>query len=188
MPTIMPCFDRFPKEGNLIGRLLAGYGELELEMCACLAATTDDLSAAIKRLFGIRGEYKRIKTADAMMKASYASAGLASKYNHVIGNMDWCRTVRNQYAHCNWYDTTAEGLCFVDLEHTAKLKRKIKSVAAHRYPIDAVLLKRQETYFTYVRECYWHLAAAYRIARGKGFKGGPLHPWPPRLARPPRHN
>jgi hypothetical protein len=32
--TIMPCFDRFPREGNLIGRLLAGYGELELELCS----------------------------------------------------------------------------------------------------------------------------------------------------------
>ena len=122
-----------------------------------------------------------------MMKASYASAGLASKYNLTIANMDWCRTVRNQYAHCNWYDTPAEGLCFVDLEHTAKLKTKIKSVTAHRHPIDAVLLKRQETYFTYVSDCYLHLDEAYRT-RGKGFKGGPLHPWPPRRPRPPKRN
>jgi hypothetical protein len=154
----MPCFDRYPKEGNIIGRLLAGYGELELEMCACVAATTGDLNTAIKKLFRVRGEHNRIKTADAMMKTAYASIGLASKYNRTMANMDWCRTVRNQYAHCNWYDTTPEGLCFVDLEHTAKLKRKIKLVAAHRYPIDAVLLKRQEFYFTYVRQCYWHLA------------------------------
>jgi hypothetical protein len=90
MPTIMPCFDRFPKEGDLIGRLLAGYGELELEMCACLAATTNDLNAAIKRLFGIRGEYKRIKTADSMLKASYASAGLASAFSHSLGHELTC--------------------------------------------------------------------------------------------------
>jgi hypothetical protein len=187
MATIMPSFDRFPKEGDLIGRLLAGYGELELEMCDCLAAVTDDLDAAIKKLFGMRGELRRIKCADAIMKASYASAGLASKYSRAMANMDWCRTVRNQYAHCNWYDTNAEGLCFVDLEHTAKLKKEIRSVVAHRYPIDALLLKRQETYFGYVRKCYWHLAEAYR-ARGKAFKDGPLYPWPLRLARPPRHN
>jgi hypothetical protein len=141
--AIMPCFDRFPREGNIIGRLLAGYGELELEMCACVAAATDDLNGAIKRLFGLRGEYQRIKTANSMMKASYVSVGLASKYDRTMANMDWCRTVRNQYVHCNWYDTTAEGLCFVDLEHTAKLKKKIKSVMAHRYPIDAVLLEQQ---------------------------------------------
>lgn len=188
MPTIMPCFDRCPREGDLLGRLLAGYGELELEMCACVAATTDDLNGAIKMLFSIRGEYNRIKTANSMMKAAYASAGLASKYNRTMANMDWCRTVRNQYAHCNWYHTTSEGLCFVDLERTAKLKTKITSVVAHRYPIDAVLLKRQETYFAYVRECYWHLAEAYGIARGKGFRGGPLHSWPPLLARPTKHN
>jgi hypothetical protein len=157
-------------------------------MCACVAATTGDLDGAIKKLFGVRGEYKRIKTADLMMKGAYASVGLASKYNRTMKNMNWCRTVRNQYSHCNWYDTTAEGLCFVDLEHTAKLKRKIKSVMAHRHPIDAVLLKWQETYFTYVRECYWHLAEAYRIAREKVFKGSPLHPWPPWLVRPCKHN
>jgi hypothetical protein len=188
MPTIMPCFNRFPKEGDIIGRLLAGYGELELEMAACVAATTDDLNGAIKRLFGIRGESKRIKIADSMMKASYAAAGLASKYNRTMKNMDWCRELRNQYAHCNWYCTSAEGLCFVDLEHTAQLKRRIKLVTKHRYPIDAMLLMRQESYFAHVRECYWHLAEAYCIAHGKAFKGGPLHPWPPRLARPPRHN
>jgi hypothetical protein len=184
----MPCFDRFPKEGDLIGRLLAGYGELELEMCACVAATTDNLSGAIKTLFGVRGEYNRIKKADAIMKTRYGSAGLASKYNRTMANMDWCRVVRNQYAHCNWYDTTAEGLCFVDLEHTAKLKRTIRSVTVHRYPIDDALLKRQEAYFAYVRACYWHLSEAYRAAQGKVSKGGPQHAWPPLLARPPKHN
>jgi hypothetical protein len=188
MPTIMPCFDRFPKEGDIIGRLLAGYGELELEMCDCVAATTGDLDGAIKGLFGIRGEQRRIQTADKMMRSAYASAGLTSKYRRTIANMHWCRTVRNQYAHCNWYDTAAEGLCFIDLEHTAKLKRKIGSVTAHRYPIDVTLLKRQENYFTYVRQCYWHLAEAFRTARGKVLKGGLLHSWPPRLARPPKHN
>ncbi len=80
MPTIMLCFDRFRVEGNIIGRLLAGYGELELEMCACVAATTGDLDGAIKKLFRMRGENKRIKTADSMMKRPYTSVGLASKY------------------------------------------------------------------------------------------------------------
>jgi hypothetical protein len=186
--TIMPCFNRFPKEGDIIGRLLAGYGELELEMSACVAAVTNDLDSAIKALFGVRGEQRRIKTADSMMKASYVSAGLGSKYKRTIANMDWCRTVRNQYAHCSWYDTTAEGLCFVDLERTAKLKRKIASVTAHRHPVDAALLKRQETYFKYVQKCFWHLAEAYRIVHGKASKGGPLHAWPARLTRPPKHN
>jgi hypothetical protein len=188
MPTIMPCFDRFPKEGDIIGRLLAGYGELELEMCACVVATTDDLDGAIKKLFSVRGEKKRVETAHQMMRTFYASAGLASKYNGTIANMHWCREVRNQYAHCNWYDTAAEGLCFVDLEHTAKLRGRIKQLTAHRVPVDAALLQRQENYFHYVKTCYWHLAEALGAARGKGRKGGPLFQWPQRLARPPKHN
>ena len=40
--------------------------------CACVAATTDDFDAAIKKLFGIRGELKRIKTADAVANLIHA--------------------------------------------------------------------------------------------------------------------
>jgi hypothetical protein len=186
--TIVPSFDRYPNEGNSIGRLLAGYGELELEMCACVAAATGDLDAAIKKLFGTRGELKRIKTADAMMKASYASSGFGAKYRRTIANMDWCRTVRNQYAHCNWYDTSTEGLCFVDLEHTATLKRTIRVITKHRRPLDTVLLSQQEAYFKYVQKCFWYLAEAYESSKSKPRHGSPLYTWPARINRPARHN
>ena len=59
--TIMPCFGRFPEEGSIIGRLLAGYGELEFELCRCVAAINDNMDAAIKAMFRVRGEEKRIK-------------------------------------------------------------------------------------------------------------------------------
>ena len=38
--TVMPCFDenQYPEEGLIIGRLLTGYGELELEMCSAIGA------------------------------------------------------------------------------------------------------------------------------------------------------
>jgi hypothetical protein len=35
---IMPSFNSAEREGSLIGRLLAGYGEPELEMAACAMA------------------------------------------------------------------------------------------------------------------------------------------------------
>jgi hypothetical protein len=188
MPTIMPSFDRFPREGNRIGRLLAGYGELELEMCDCVAAATGDLNGAIKKLFGTRGERKRIDIADELMRPCYDSAGLRSKYDGTIENMHWCRAVRNQYAHCNWYDTPGEGLCFIDLEHTATLS-EIKKLTEHRRPIDVPLLERQENYFHYVRTCYWHLAEALRIAHGEIVRRpGQAFPWPAPLVRPPKHN
>jgi hypothetical protein len=182
--TIMPCFDRYPKEGNIIGRLLAGYGELELEMCDCVDAATNDLDAAIRKLFGIRGEAKRIKMADSLMKGAYTAAGLGSKYKTTMAKMDWCRTVRNQYAHCNWYDTVAEGLCFIDLERSATLKRRIVKITRDKRPLDVSILERQEAYFKYVQKCFWHLAEAYRRSQGQKMSGGPLHNWPKRIARP----
>jgi hypothetical protein len=112
--TIMPCFDRFPEEGNMIGRLLAGYGELELELCRCVAVINGDLDAAIRAILRERGEQKRIGKADSLAKLAYVDAGLGSYYCAAISDMHWCRLIRNQYAHCNWYDTPAEGVCFFD--------------------------------------------------------------------------
>jgi hypothetical protein len=117
--TVLPGFISRPDEGSIIGRILAGYGELEMELCGCVWAATGNLDAAIKALFRVRGEDNRIKKAVSMAKDYYAAAGLAETFNSVIEDLHWCRQIRNQYAHSQWYYTEAEGLCFVDLEHTA---------------------------------------------------------------------
>jgi hypothetical protein len=71
--TIMPCFDRYPEEGDVVGRLLAGYGELEIELCNCVAALSGNLDDAIKALFSQQGESRRINNADAMARNDYLS-------------------------------------------------------------------------------------------------------------------
>jgi hypothetical protein len=119
--TVLPGFISRPDEGSIIGRILAGYGELEMELCACVCVATGDLDAAIKALFRLRGEDKRIRRAVAMARDYYTSADLAETFDSVIEDLHWCRQIRNQYAHSQWYYTEAEGLCFVDLEHTARL-------------------------------------------------------------------
>jgi hypothetical protein len=45
--TILHCFDpgSAEAEGKIIGSLLAGYGELELEMALCLIAATGNYDA-----------------------------------------------------------------------------------------------------------------------------------------------
>src|SRR6266496_3754104 len=113
--TVLPSFLRFREEGLIIGRILAGYGELEFEMCDCVFAINNDLDSSIRQLFGRRGELRRIKIAEELMKAQYEAAGLAAPHRAIMEDMDWCRQVRNQYAHCNWYDRENEGLCFIDL-------------------------------------------------------------------------
>jgi hypothetical protein len=66
--TIMPIFDACQEEGKIIGRLLAGYGELEFAICGCLAATMDDLNDAARIFYRVRGEEQRLHVADAMMR------------------------------------------------------------------------------------------------------------------------
>jgi hypothetical protein len=61
--TLMPCFGphQAPAEGMLIGRLLAGYGELEVSMCSCLIAIEGQFDTPIRQLFNERSAEKRIK-------------------------------------------------------------------------------------------------------------------------------
>lgn len=48
MPRIiMPVFSQFPVEGAIIGRLLAGYGDLDFDLCSCIGSATDDLDIGV---------------------------------------------------------------------------------------------------------------------------------------------
>src|SRR5580704_3715828 len=87
--TILHCFDpgSAEAEGKIIGSLLAGYGELELEMALCLIAATGNYDASLKALYSVRGEEKRIKKADRMMKVQYVNAKLAIDYKQTISDM-----------------------------------------------------------------------------------------------------
>jgi hypothetical protein len=52
----MPIFESFQEEGQIVGRLLAGYGELEFRLFACLASTMETDEDAARIIFGLRGE------------------------------------------------------------------------------------------------------------------------------------
>lgn len=45
----------------IVGRLLAGYGELELQVCACLMMVEAAIDSPIRSLFSIRGAERRIQ-------------------------------------------------------------------------------------------------------------------------------
>jgi hypothetical protein len=185
--TIMPSFDSAKREGSLIGRLLAGYGELELEMAACaMAANNENVDMVIKKLFLARGEYKRIVAGDTLMAQQFGATRLATIYTRTIKNMHYCRELRNQYAHCNWHHTAAEGLSFVDLERIAKWPRKIRQLTRYRRPLNVGLLERQEAYFRYVQKSFWYLAEAYKIETSTQIVN-PLWSRPALVPRPPKY-
>ena len=191
---LMPCFqpNQAFLEGIILGRLLAGYGELELTMCQCMMATRGgDFDQPIRRVFGERGGEKRIKNARKDLLPDYTQATLQDLLTETLDDLEWCRQIRNQYAHCFWYWTQAEGLCFVNLEELAQQSGAIGTLMANRHPIDAALLGNQEAFFFYVKESFTHLADAYKSWMVKSKM--PLrpvygYPKPDKVGRPTKHN
>ena len=91
--SLMPCFgpNQAFDEGIVIGRLLAGYGEIEMAMCACLVAVEGMLDIPIRRLFDTRGAENRIKAAKKALQIDFANAGLLADLTQALADMDWCR-------------------------------------------------------------------------------------------------
>ena len=77
-----------------------------MEFANCLAATLGqhkhDHRTAIRTLFRVRGEDFRILIGDAIMRARYTDVGLEDAYNEMLGAIRYCKSIRNQYAHCHW--------------------------------------------------------------------------------------
>jgi hypothetical protein len=192
--SLMPCFDahQAPAEGMIIGKLLAGYGELELSMCTCLiGANGGEFDGPIRTIFGSPGAAKRLRTGHQTLQSDFARAGLDAELRDALDHLEWCRGVRNQYAHCCWYWTLSEGLCFVNLEELAKQSATIGKLMEHRHPVDVTLLLEQENFFNYVKEYFVHLDTAYRAFLIRSLAPGrpiTIFPKPSRVQRPRLHN
>jgi hypothetical protein len=95
---------KFQRERNIIGRLLVGYGEMELDLCNCVAMGIDDLDMTLKAMFRARGESLRVEIAEAMGQKVYASLGLSKPFDEALSAMRFCLRLRNRYAHSHFYD------------------------------------------------------------------------------------
>lgn len=186
--TIIPAFRSAHREGMIVGRILAGYSELEIELLACVMGVNgNNVDAAVRMLFSSRGEKLRIENARRAIETHYIGAGLQQKFERCIDDLDYCRIIRNQYAHCQWYHTPAEGLCFIDLENLAEQPDDIVALTPKRLPLDVTLLTEQEQFFKYVQKCLWHFAEQYAL-HTQPSKHAPLWSWPGATKRPALHN
>jgi hypothetical protein len=186
--TIIPAFRHAAEEGKLVGRLLAGYSELEVEMLGCAIAVTHDTDASVRALYGMRGEFNRIKSMRSLTEAAFVKAGFGTTYTAAMDDIDWCRTIRNQYAHCQWYYTSEEGLCFIHLEDLARGSAKIDSLMDAKFPVNARLLSQQEVFFKYVQKCFWYLGEQYKRRTATTVpRNAPIFQLPSTVARPRSH-
>ena len=115
----MPAFHRCPREAAIIGRLTAGYGELEYTMAECLGATLGDKESAFRTIFRLRTESGRLEAVDALMRPVFAAAQLGSQYAQAIGAIRQCLKIRNELAHCHWADDPRNGLYALNLQTSA---------------------------------------------------------------------
>jgi hypothetical protein len=138
----MPAFHVFKAEAEIIGRLLAGYGELEYVMAMCLGAAFADEATAIRTLYRMKSE--RVTVADSLLFPLCEQNGLAGPYTAAIGGMRHCARIRNQFAHCNCDYSPGYGLFFVDLLDSAMSRTNYQHQWKH---VDCAILKQHEEFF-----------------------------------------
>lgn len=149
---VLDIQDRFPAEAALLGRLVLGYGDLEMELMECLRfVLRNDLDTPAKAMFRTRGETQRIAVADSIGRYRFHDLSLGTDFEMAVGNMHFCLKIRNQYAHCSWMPHKKHGLCFVNFESLANRHERLDiEVPLDLHAINEELLKKQEQYFRYV--------------------------------------
>jgi hypothetical protein len=127
MTFVLPVFQKFCSEGEIIGRLLVGYDELEIALCRCVAELVNDFDRVVREMFGKRNGARRIRTAVSIGRCGYNSLGLGDLFDEIICGMRYCLEIRNQFAHCNFYQDpdNSANLLFANIEELAKQQAKI---------------------------------------------------------------
>ena len=181
--SLLPIFIQYPEEGAIIGRLLAGYSELEVGLMLCVIAIRNDLNMALKTMYRIRGEAERIRVADGLSRQYFHAIKLGTPFEMTIGAMDHCRKIRNQYSHCVWYGDGSGFVKFSPLDEMAReheVFTSFEGLPLRR--VDLKLLQSQEAYFDHVSNLLIWLRHQATVLLGRA-KANP-YPKPKVLGRP----
>lgn len=144
------AFSKFRDEGFIIGCLMAAYADLELSLLHCVNVTRDDFDTVYKAMFKERGESRRINIADIFGRQKYHELGLRTQFEMAISSVRYCLKIRNQYAHCIWYDDYSGSLAFANLEEGTESNKAVQNF--EELPIrhiDIATLAQQQQYFGY---------------------------------------
>ena len=147
--TILSAFTRYPDEAALIGRMLAGYADLEIGLMHCAKQVRGDLDLALKTMFNGRGNSQRIDLAVAIAKRPYDELELGHEFDSAIAAMRYCLRIRNLYAHCTWWADTTGELAFANLEDLAKLNVVVNENDLHNLTVNHVNVTHLQAQFNY---------------------------------------
>lgn len=146
--TILSEISKFPLEMAIIGRLVTGYGMLELALWRSLSTVINDPDEATRIMFQRMGELARLNVVEACLRAAANETGLGEALSLAMNNTHKCREIRNKYAHAYWDDSEVF-LRSAPLEKAAKADGDIKILLT---PITLELLIEQEERFIRCRD------------------------------------
>ncbi len=177
---LMPAFRRRKKAAGAVGRLITGYGELELGLSKCVGMALAfkrnpplDMQEryihriryenfAIKRVFRMRrGAKRRIDDCARIMRKPYAQAGLTRELDETFNALRACLRIRSLFAHCTWTQSKKRGLFFINLEEVARMPRKLD--LAHFRHAKTKTLADIESYFFHTALLLHYLAETFAI-------------------------
>jgi hypothetical protein len=183
--SILAPFQKFAVEGETIGRLLAGYSNLEIGLMNCVQmARGGDLDTVLKKMFSKRGEARRISEAEKLFTSHHVHYGLLVDFQKAIRLVRYCLKIRNQYAHGVWWDDHSGKLAFANMEELGIRKRKINDLGKLApYHVDVKLLTAQEACFVYADEYLAWINYEGRFRAGKLRSNPLLKPKPLRRPR-----
>lgn len=182
----MPAFDQHPEEGAIVGRLVAGYGELEIDLALLVSTVLDDRDAGFKAIFRAPGEVGRIVVGDGLIRHKVPAGKLLTIYCEGIAAMHECRKIRNQYAHCQWWNEPA-GLQFMALQESMEGHALFSLVELQRHTLELDVLEEQEAYFCYAQDCFTFVRQEIEKASGIA-PANPHFAAPQSKPKPRRHS
>ena len=177
--AILRAFQDFPAEAALVGRMLAGYADLEIDLMNCAKAVRVDLDLALKTMFRSRGNAQRIDIADALARQPYHALGIGADFEATISAVRYCLRIRNLYAHCTWWNDNSRQLAFANLEELAKEDAVV--VDLHGLMVHHVTvphLQGQFAYFEYADNLLIWLIQEGNTRAGRPALPNPVHPAP----------
>lgn len=162
MPT---AFDQHKREGDIVGRLVVEYGELEWDLCLLVGVAIDDLDAAIKVMYRARGEAQRIALGDALAR-KHMPLPLQQVYSMTLARLRDCTRIRNRYAHTH-FTTTADGrLGFLDIEALASENGVADPARLPMFGLTTDLIEDEARLFVQVAQNLRYLNWEVQAARG----------------------
>jgi len=110
MVDVNPALKAMPGEAAIIGRIVVGFGEVEVLTCRLAAIAMKDQTTIFKTLYHLRTTSTRIDSADTLMRPACKTLILQTEQEHTLLAVRNCMRIRNQYAHCNWSNDPTAGL------------------------------------------------------------------------------